>query len=113
MGTAVASGLPDNVAVGAGVLVTVGRVTAVNFESEGELLTEVGCKAATKEGVGFSGTCSKSIWEASKAISTVRITPLVISKLPRQFRSPLYWFMPLRRSRCRYMRSHLHQAVLG
>ena len=60
MGTAVASGLPDKVAVGAGVLVTVGRETAVNFESEAELLAEVGWSAAINEGVGFSGTCSKS-----------------------------------------------------
>jgi len=95
MGMDVASSIPDGVAVGAGVFVTVGSVTAVSFESEDELLLAVGCKAAIKDGVGFSGTCSRSIWDASSAIITVRITPLVMSKLLRQFCSSLCWFISM------------------
>lgn len=56
MGTAVALAGPDDVAVGAGVLVTVGRETAVNFESVG-ILMSVGSSAATMAGVGCSWIC--------------------------------------------------------
>ena len=84
MGTAVALAGPDDVAVGAGVLVAVGRETAVNFESDA-LLSSVGCRAAIKAGVGCRWTCSRSVWAVSRAIITARITPLVMSKLLRQF----------------------------
>ena len=85
METAVAVCVPDEVAVGAGVFVMVGRETAVNFESVEELLLVVGCTAATNDGVGFNGTCNKSICDMSSAIITVSITPPVMSKLLRQF----------------------------
>lgn len=61
MGMAVAMAVPDIVAVGAGVLVAVGRETAVNFELVSGLGSAVGCKAAANTGVGCNCTCSRSI----------------------------------------------------
>ena len=61
MGIAVAMAVPDMVAVGAGVLVAVGKETAVNFELVSGLGSVVGCKTAAKAGVGCSCTCSRSI----------------------------------------------------
>jgi hypothetical protein len=57
MGMPVAWVVPDRVAVGAGVLVAVGRETAVNFESD-DVVAAVGCRAMISAGVGRSWICS-------------------------------------------------------